>query len=803
VREGLVRILILAAAVCWFSVIPVVAGQQTPETGSVIGSVRGRGDGRAVRDAVITVDETAITAVSNQLGRFTLEIPPGSVVLAVEAPGYLPARSATVQVVMQQITQVVIELEPAPSFIERVQVTATKISLEAGEVPAQTDVVDRDTIDRRGDQTLTQAVAHVPGAVVSTQLGIFDSVMLRGMPRGDPEFTNTLLLVDGVPQTLSNNGARIVALPINDVGSIEVVRGPGSALYGRTAIGGSINVLTADPTPVPELRLDFTGGQFDTFKGVAKASGPVGPWGGYYASIGTERSHGYFVNRTTSDFTLGNTSLFGKLAFTPDSRGAGTMTVGHVDSDNSTPTNEPIIEGRLLHEIEPRFDRFTNFNIPGRNYQQRESRVALNYSRQLTDSVKLHEVFGYRAVQHKFFEDGDFIGSPFDLGAHTVTMYPFSQQMDEDIFYQELRAEISPGNSRRHESLLIGGSLEWNGGSLNSDFIYNDPDLFGFTIDYLNPVIPPRNEWQHDTGSRLYHMRSTGLFAQYMFEPTARLSVAGGARYDRLALDNTRDGGTKLEATFHEVSPKASVTFKLVGSDRDATRVNVYGAYSQSFLPPRRPSSLVPADVPLELHPEDIANYEAGVKGSALNGRMSFEATVFRMTEDGVVLSTRQGPFFLPTNAGKLRYKGFETGVTAAVAPWLTTYLNTSIYRNRFGTFVVQEEEGDTVLTGNRLPISPDYVINAGASLTLAHGIRASMDIKRVGDVQTNRDNTFLLPAFVLVDAAVSWQRDPRLRVTVSAHNLLNKEYYWNGDGETADPGRPRQILVSTSLLFR
>ena len=199
-------------------------------------------------------------------------------------------------------------------------------------------------------------------------------------------------------------------------------------------------------------------------------------------------------------------------------------------SDNSTPTNEPIVDGRLLHEIEPRFDRFTNFNIPGRNYQQRESRIALNYSRQLTDSIKVYEVFGYRAVQHKFVEDGDFIGAPFDLSAHTVTMYPFSQQMDEDIFYQEMRAEIAPKNSRMKESLVIGGSYEWNSGSLESDFIFNDPDLFGFTIDYLNPVIPPRSEWQHDTGSRVYHMGVTGLFAQYIFEPTARLSIGGGAQ---------------------------------------------------------------------------------------------------------------------------------------------------------------------------------------------------------------------------------------------------------------------------------
>jgi outer membrane receptor protein involved in Fe transport len=41
------------------------------------------------------------------------------------------------------------------------------------------------------------------------------------------------------------------------------------------------------------------------------------------------------------------------------------------------------------------------------------------------------------------------------------------------------------------------------------------------------------------------------------------------------------------------------------------------------------------------------------------------------------------------------------------------------------------------------------------------------------------------------------------VRVTLSARNLFDEQYYWNGDGETADPGRPRQILLSTSLLFR
>ena len=132
--------------------------------------------------------------------------------------------------------------------------TATKSPFSVGDVAAPTTIVDRETIERRGDQRLTEAVEHVPGALVTTELGVFESVLFRGMPRVGNEFTNTLLLIDGVPQTNSGNDARVVALPINDASSIEVVRGPNSALYGRTAIGGAINVLTADPTASPELK---------------------------------------------------------------------------------------------------------------------------------------------------------------------------------------------------------------------------------------------------------------------------------------------------------------------------------------------------------------------------------------------------------------------------------------------------------------------------------------------------------------------------------------------------------------------
>jgi iron complex outermembrane receptor protein len=791
----------LAALVVILSTSFVVSAQ-TPETGTIIGVVDARETGQPVAGAAIKTEDGRNATTTSALGRFQLDgLPVGVTVLTVEAAGFLPFRVTGIQVQPNAPTELTVDLEATPNIMQRVQVTATKEPLSVGDVAAQTDIVDRVTIENRGEQTLVQAINHVPGAVVSTQLGIFESVMLRGLPRGDPEFTNTLLLIDGVPQTLSNNGARVVAMPINDASSIEIVRGPNSALYGRTAIGGAVNMRTSDPTPDHQFGFDFTGGQFGMLKGVGKASGPVKQWGSYYVSAASERNHGYF--KATSDFLDANSAQFAKLVFAPDPKSFGSVSVNRVVSDNSTPTNEPIIDGHFLHELDPRFDRFTSFNIPGPNYHQAEGRVTLNYTRQLASWARFSEVFGYRNVEHHFIIDGDFIAGPFDLDAHTVTMYPFDQKLNENIYYQEARVELTPRSAALKHSLIAGSSYEWNKGRLASDFIDNDPDLGGFTINYLNPVIPPKDEWNHSESSRRYHLGITGVFGQYMIQPVRRLILTAGGRYDRLNLDNTRLGSPKVEATFDAFSPKGSATFKLLGAGNDGgPTLNLYGTYSESFLPPRRPSSLIPADVPLNLKPEDIHNYEGGLKAGLLGGRIALEATYFRMRENGVVLSRRQGPFFLPTNAGQLRYKGVETGASWAATRKISVYANSSFYRNRFGNFVIQSEDGDDVLTGNLLPISPKYVVNWGATFTPTTPVNFTVNVKHLSSVQTNTENTFALPRYSVADAAVSWRRGS-LRITVSAHNIFDETYYWNGDGETADPGRPRQVLVGVSMLFR
>ena len=187
----------------------VAAGHaESAQAGTIAGTVVAREDGRAVAEAVVVIEGTNLTAITNAIGRFRIEnVPPGDVVLIVQAAGFLELRAPSLQIRPNETMPLTVELEATPNFLERVQVTATKTSLSIGDLAASADTVDRATIDRRGDQMLTQAIAHVPGAIIATQLGLFESVLLRGMPRVGNEFTNTLLLIDGVPQTNSGNDA--------------------------------------------------------------------------------------------------------------------------------------------------------------------------------------------------------------------------------------------------------------------------------------------------------------------------------------------------------------------------------------------------------------------------------------------------------------------------------------------------------------------------------------------------------------------------------------------------------------------
>ena len=106
--------------------------------------------------------------------------------------------------------------------------------------------------------------------------------------------------------------------------------------------------------------------------------------------------------------------------------------------------------------------------------------------------------------------------------------------------------------------------------------------------------------------------------------------------------------------------------------------------------------------------------------------------------------------------------------------------MNASFYDSRFGEFVIESEDGDQVLTRNGLPIAPDYVVNWGASFRPTPSVDATVNIKSTSAMEANRENTFRIDPYTLVDAAVTWRHGP-LRATLAARNLFNEEILERG----------------------
>ena len=113
-------------------------------------------------------------------------------------------------------------------------------------------------------------------------------------------------------------------------------------------------------------------GEFATLKGIGRVSGPVSDWGGYYVSVGKEQNSGYFENLTTDDYTVGNTGAVREADVRPRRAFVRQHQPQPRRLREQHADQRADIDGRLLHDIDPRFDRFTNFNIPGPNYNQDE-----------------------------------------------------------------------------------------------------------------------------------------------------------------------------------------------------------------------------------------------------------------------------------------------------------------------------------------------------------------------------------------------------------------------------------------------
>lgn len=156
-------------------------------------------------------------------------------------------------------------------------VTATRAEVALDRTPASITVLDKAAIDRSQDIGATELLLRTPGVTISRNGGYGTSTSLR--IRG-AESDHTVVVIDGVKlndPASAGGGYNFANLLVGDIDRIEVLRGPQSILWGSQAIGGVVNIVTAEPHNELEGSFDVEAGSRATVSARAALGGKNGP----------------------------------------------------------------------------------------------------------------------------------------------------------------------------------------------------------------------------------------------------------------------------------------------------------------------------------------------------------------------------------------------------------------------------------------------------------------------------------------------------------------------------------------------
>lgn len=252
------------------------------------------------------------SALTDDQGKFALDLPDGDYTLDATASGLAPLRRQPLAV-STATSYVRLTLE-IPAIEQQIVVTATRTEAPLAQVGSSTTVIHGDELARAGIDSVADALRRVAGLAVVQNGGggQLASLFIRG---GDSNYTK--VLVDGIPVNDPGGGFNFANLSVSGIDRIEIVRGTQSALFGSDAMAGVIQIFTRRGTiegldPHPSIAIE--GGSFATFRYKAGIGGK-GERLDYAASFSRLDTDNNVLNGSFNDATAS-----GNLGFRPSQK---------------------------------------------------------------------------------------------------------------------------------------------------------------------------------------------------------------------------------------------------------------------------------------------------------------------------------------------------------------------------------------------------------------------------------------------------------------------------------------------------
>ncbi|RCA03315.1 TonB-dependent receptor, partial [Klebsiella pneumoniae] len=635
---------------------------------------------------------------------------------------------------------------------------------------------------------LSESLGAVPGLQVQNRQNYAQDLQLsiRGFgSRSTYGVRGLRIYVDGIPATMPDGQGQTSNIDIGSVDTIEVLRGPFSALYGNSS-GGVINVTSQTGTQPPTVEASSYYGSFGTWHYGMKATGAVGDGshaGDVDYTVSTNRftTHGY-RDHSGARKNLANARLGVRI----NDVSKLTLLLNSVDIKANDAGGLTADEWRDNPRQSPRGDQYNT------RKNTRQTQAGLRYERQLSAqddlSVMMYagerETTQFQSIPRAPQLKPSHAGGVIDLTRHY-------QGIDTRLTHRgELLVPVTLTAGLDYENMS-----ERRKGYENFVMVNGAPQ-------YGEQGALRRNErnlmWNVDP------------YLQTQWQLTDKLSLDAGVRYSSVWFDSNDyyitpgNGDDSGDASYHKWLPAGSLKYALT----DAW--NVYLSAGRGFETPTINELSYRSDnqsgLNFGLKPSTNDTVEIGSKTRIGNGL--FTAALFQTnTDNEIVVDSSSGGRTSYKNAGKTRRQGMELGLDQqfgeswrlkAAWTWLDATYRTNVC-------------DDASCNGNRIPGIARNMGYASFGYQPEQGWYAGSDIRYMSDIMANDENTAKAPSWTVVGLTTGYKWSyGRMDMDLFGRidNLFDREYVGSvivneSNGRYYEPAPGRNYGIGLNLAWR
>jgi iron complex outermembrane recepter protein len=653
-------------------------------------------------------------------------------------------------------------------------------------VPSRINIINSQTIKSTPASHITNVFNKVSGVNVDSEFGMFStgsSVTLRGINGGSQK--GTLVVLNGSPINKSESGSvNWNMINKEEIESIEIVKGPGSVLYGSNAMGGIINIVTTKPKDIFSAQASLAFGTYNTLQTNLNLSGRSKNNLLYWKIGGSlNRSDGYI--NTPDEIIIENDSIVVPVYL-----------------------KENVVSG----EIGYRFNENSSISVSVNVYDDLRG-----------TGIKIYEDIG-AASQH----DTYYGSIKYNWDYNKIKLFANLYILNED--YNRLNEYYSDGEYKLYEVDAtrrdMGGriSVEMNpiknleiisGAEIKSGYS-NGKDIYYTSTDLVS------NRGQ-------MHTLAGFLQADYsIFED--KLHLVPGIRYDYALLNDARftiDFPSYAieylaDYQFNDIENQAWSSFNPKFSIKyQSSKNSIYASVSRGFSAPiledlcRTGRKFIGFKIANpELKPEYIINYEVGFDlffNNILNFNLSAYYTegkdfmYFLSTGDTVNLGYSLAPIYKTENISKVEIIGFEAEITSDFSEIISLYANYT-----FNSAVIKDftpkTSADRDLTGKFLANIPMQKFSIGTiiktkyvNLSIAGKYNGSRWINDYNSTDLVYLNSNKYPAYFITDLKI-WKSIKNLTISFDVENVFDVIYL--NSKAYLSPGRFCMIKLSYNFKY-